>query len=81
MITILRLGCLDEAISDLERLEEAGLCPPSRIHLLLNKLVTNLISNDNGNGNGKGNGNCVGIGDGNSYSNDNSNSNGTVKDI
>ena len=45
MIAILRLGCLDEAISDLERLEEAGLCPPSRLHLLLNKLVTTLISN------------------------------------
>ena len=42
MIAILRLGCLDEAISDLERLEEAGLCPPSRLHLLLNKLVTTL---------------------------------------
>ena len=55
MIAILRLGCLDEAISDLESLEEAGLCPPTRLHLLLNKLVM-VIAMVLGNGNGVGNG-------------------------
>ena len=66
MNAIVRLGCLDEAISDLESLEEAGLCPPTRLHLLLNKLVTTIISNVNGNcgGNGNGNGNDDGTGKG-----------------
>ena len=43
--SFLRLGCLDEAIADLERLEEAGLCPQPRLHLLLNKLVNIVASN------------------------------------
>ena len=37
-----RLGYLDEAIRDLETVEEVGLCPPARLHLLLGKLVAKL---------------------------------------
>ena len=37
-----RLGYLDEAIRDLEMVEEVGLCPPARLHLLLGKLVAKL---------------------------------------